>query len=266
MMNSVLAGKILQETPFESLFIQPAAGDAGTALGAAYSLWHERLDQPRSFVMEHALWGSPCDGHEVQKVTGPLRTDPRFEIRSFDSAEALCRETASILARGAVVGWMQGRMEWGARALGNRSILADPRQTDTRERLNRKIKKREEFRPFAASVLQDAVNDYYENAVSDPFMLRVHPVRRSKRAVIPAVTHVDGSGRVQTVDERTQPLFSHLVRAFGRLTGVPLLLNTSFNESEPIVESPAQALDCFLRTDMDALALGRTMVRRRRAA
>lgn len=263
MMNSVLAGKILQETPFEALFVQPAAGDAGIALGAAFSLWHERLGRSRGFVMEHAFWGSRCDTREVQQVVDPVRTDPRFEVQSLNDDEALCRETARMLAQGLVVGWMQGRMEWGARALGNRSILADPRRADARERLNEKIKKREDFRPFAASILRDAVDDYYVNTVIDPFMLQVHPVRESKRAVIPAVTHVDGSSRVHTVDQSTQPLFARLISAFDTLTGIPLLLNTSFNENEPIVESPAQALACFLRTRMDALVLGSTIVRRR---
>jgi len=262
-MNSVLAGKIRRETPFESLFIQPAAGDAGTALGAAFSFWHEQLGRPRGFVMEHALWGSPCSSRSIKQAVDPLRTDPRFEVESFEDDEALCRAAACMLAQGRIVGWIQGRMEWGARALGNRSILADPRRADTRERMNRKIKKREDFRPFAASILPGVAQDYYEDVVADPFMLQVHPVRGSKRALIPAVTHVDGSGRVQTVDERTQPLFARLIRAFNALTGVPLLLNTSFNESEPIVETPAQALDCFLRTRMDALVLGSTIVRRR---
>jgi len=158
------------------------------------------------------------------------------------------------------LGWFQGRMEWGARALGNRSILADPRRSDMREIINTKIKFREKFRPFAPSILEEALDEYFVGAVPDPFMIQVYPVRPEKRAEIPAVTHVDGSGRLQTVSHATNPLYWHLLKAFDKLTGVPVLLNTSFNENEPIVHKPAEALDCFLRTQMDVLVLGKHLV------
>jgi carbamoyltransferase len=168
----------------------------------------------------------------------------------------LCRETAARIADGQVIGWYQGRMEWGARALGNRSILADPRRRDMRDIINQKIKLRERFRPFAPSVLAESIDQYFVGAVHDPFMIQVYPVRPDKRDVIPAVTHVDGSGRLQSVTRESNPRYWALIDAFRARTGVPILLNTSFNENEPIVERPEQALDCFLRTDMDLLVMG----------
>jgi carbamoyltransferase len=157
-------------------------------------------------------------------------------------------------------------MEWGARALGNRSILADPRRADMREILNVKIKLREKFRPFAPSILEERVHDYFEGAVADPFMIQVYPVKADKRSVIPAVTHVDGSGRLQTVSRETNPLYWDLLRAFEKRTGVPVLLNTSFNENEPIVHRPEEALDCFLRTDMDVLVIGNRALEKKATA
>ena len=179
---------------------------------------------------------------------------------SFADTEALCDWTAARIADGLVVGWFQGRMEWGARALGNRSILADPRRADMRDIINAKIKLREKFRPFAPSILEEASAEYFTGSVPDPFMLQVYPVNAEKRAVIPAVTHVDGSGRLQTVSREANPLYWQLIRAFARRTGVPVLLNTSFNENEPIVLQPDEAIDCFLRTKMDVLVLGRRAV------
>jgi carbamoyltransferase len=155
-----------------------------------------------------------------------------------------------------VVGWFQGRMEWGARALGNRSILADPRRADMRDIINAKIKFREKFRPFAPSILEERLNDYFVGATADPFMLQVYPIRPEMRAVVPAVTHVDGSGRLQTVSERSNRRYWGLIKAFEHVTGVPIVLNTSFNENEPIVLTPDQAIDCFLRTHMDVLVIG----------
>jgi carbamoyltransferase len=173
--------------------------------------------------------------------------------------------TAEQIASGKVVGWFQGRMEWGARALGNRSILADPRRTGMREILNVKIKLREKFRPFAPSILEERLDDFFEGAAKDPFMIQVYPVRAEKLSVIPAVTHVDGSGRIQTVSRETNPLFWELLRAFEKRTGVPVLLNTSFNENEPIVHRPQEALDCFLRTDMDVLVIGNRALEKKAA-
>jgi carbamoyltransferase len=170
-----------------------------------------------------------------------------------------------MIAAGEVIGWHQGRMEWGSRALGNRSILADPRRSDMRDRINEKVKRRESFRPFAPSVLEEAANEWFEGVVPDAFMTRVHPVHPERRALIPAVTHVDGSSRPHTVSREVNPLFYRLIAEFAALTRVPMLLNTSFNENEPIVDTPEQAVSCFLRSDLDALVIGRRIVRRVRA-
>jgi carbamoyltransferase len=184
-------------------------------------------------------------------------------VRRIDSEEDLCDWTATRISEGDVVGWFQGRMEWGARALGNRSILADPRRADMRDIINSKIKLREKFRPFAPSVLEDAHADYFDGSVPDPFMMQVYPVREAKRTVVPAITHVDGSGRLQTVSPSSNPRYAALLRAVERRTGVPMVLNTSFNENEPIVLCPAEAIDCFLRTRMDVLVLGHHVVTKR---
>jgi carbamoyltransferase len=187
-----------------------------------------------------------------------------FSIKTVKDETALCLHTAQALADGSVVGWFQGRMEWGPRALGNRSILADPRRADIKEMLNRKVKRRESFRPFAPAILREAVADWFEEEADVPFMTQVFQVRAEKRAAIPAVTHVDGSGRLQTVRREANPRFYRLIEAFGALTGVPILLNTSFNENEPIVCRPEEALECFLRTEMDMLVLGDHVVERLR--
>src|SRR5262249_9590354 len=184
-------------------------------------------------------------------------------LQDVHGDEDLCRHAADRIADGEIVGWFQGRMEWGARALGNRSIVADPRRADMRQRLNTRIKLRETFRPFAPAVLEEALDEYFVGAARDPFMTSVYPVRPDKRGAIPAVVHVDGSGRLQTVSRQANPLFWRLIRAFEKLTGVPVLLNTSFNENEPIVMRPEEAIDCFLRTRMDALCLGNTVIARR---
>ena len=267
-MNSVVNGKIREETPFEDVFIQPAAGDNGTALGAAFHVLHEVLGKPRSFVMRHGYWGSAFDATRCAQGL-EARASELGDVchsRELDDPRELVEWTAERLANGKVVGWFQGRMEWGARALGNRSILADPRRADMREILNTKIKFREKFRPFAPSILEERARDYFEGAVADPFMLQVYPVAPNQRVAIPAVTHVDGTARVQTVSERDNPLYHRLLRAFEARTGVPVLLNTSFNENEPIVHEPAQAIDCFLRTDMDVLVLLNRVLEKRTAA
>jgi carbamoyltransferase len=262
-MNSVANGKIRENTPFRDVYIQPAAGDNGTALGAAYYVWHQVLGQPRGFVMEHAYWGTSYRDPDVSSIIGGRDDDQwTFDSRKYDTEDLLCCATARLLADGNVVGWFQGRMEWGARALGNRSILADPRRTEMRDLINTKIKFREKFRPFAPSILEDALDEYFVNAAPDPFMQQVYPVCEDKRAVLPAITHVDGSGRLQTVSVGSNPLYFRLISAFRDLTNVPVLLNTSFNENEPIVDTPEQALDCFLRTRMDAIVVGNTIVRR----
>src|SRR5206468_6209582 len=255
------------------IYVQPAASDNGTALGAAYFVWHQRLKKPRAFEMKHALWGTSYDDYDIQPVLNgqaetswPFRNDHRetagLEVLRFEGSDETCRATARLLADGNVVGWFQGRMEWGSRALGNRSILADPRRADMRDLINVKIKLREKFRPFAPSILESAVSEYFVDPAPDPFMQQVYPVRPDKRDILPAITHVDGTGRLQTVHETQNPLYYRLIREFDKLTGVPVLLNTSFNENEPIVDTPAQALACFLRTRMDALVVGNTIVLR----
>jgi carbamoyltransferase len=208
--------------------------------------------------MSHGYWGPEFDDAAVERAIaerGPAVAERAARTHVADE-QALCDWTAARLAEGKVVGWFQGRMEWGARALGNRSILADPRRADMREIINVRIKFREKFRPFAPSVAVEAVGDYFVDAVPDPFMVQVYPVRPEKRRVIPAVTHVDGSGRLQTVSRESNPRYWRLIDAFRARTGVPVVLNTSFNENEPIVLQPAEALDCFLRTDMDVLVMG----------
>ena len=262
-MNSVANGKIRANTPFTDIYIQPAAGDNGTALGAAYYVWNQTLGMPRSFVMEHGYWGTSYPEADVSPILD-AHADEEWEYRSTRYADErqLCETTAMLIADGNIVGWFQGRMEWGARALGNRSILADPRRADMRDRINTKIKFREKFRPFAPSILEEAVHDYFVDPVADPFMQQVYPVRPDKQADLPAITHVDGTGRLQTVSARTNPRYHGLISAFGRLTGVPVILNTSFNENEPIVDTPEQALDCFLRTRMDVIVVENTIIRR----
>jgi carbamoyltransferase len=263
-MNSVANGKVRRFTPFQRLYVQSAAGDAGGAIGAAYWTWH-RLGGARSFVMDHAYWGPHFDNG----VIGALLTERQAEITDagctvelIADAGELCRRTASAIADGKVIGWFQGRMEWGPRALGNRSILADPRRADVKELLNLKIKRRESFRPFAPSVLNKYVAEWFEEDGDVPFMMQVFQIRAEKRPLIPAVTHVDGSGRLQTVSERTNPLYYSLIDSFRDLTGVPMVLNTSFNENEPVVCDPRQALDCFLRTNMDMLVMGHALLHR----
>jgi carbamoyltransferase len=258
-MNSVANGKIREQTPFREVFVQPAAGDNGTALGAALYVAHDVLGERRRFVMKHAYWGPAFSDETVATALAGRMDDLRrvgCRVSRIDDQDELCRQAAGWIAKGKVVGWFQGRMEWGARALGNRSILADPRQPDTRDIINTRIKLREKFRPFAPSIIEESLDEYFVGAVPDPFMVQVYPVRQDKRGVIPAVTHVDGSGRLQTVSRETNPLYWSLIKAFEKETGVPVLLNTSFNENEPIVHLPVEALDCFLRTRMDALVMG----------
>lgn len=267
-MNSVANGKIRDNTPFEDVFIQPAAGDNGTALGAAFHVWHAVSRRPRTFVMRHGYWGPDYEPARCREAIDARASEVGdvCRRRELDDAGELVEWTAGRLADGKVVGWFQGRMEWGARALGNRSVLADPRRRDMRDILNTKIKFREKFRPFAPSILEERAQEYFEGAMSDPFMLHVVPVISGKREEIPAVIHVDGTARVQTVSERDNPLYHALLRGFEARTGVPILLNTSFNENEPIVNDPADALDCFLRTDMDVLVLGSHVLEKKPAA
>ncbi len=256
-MNSVANGKVTRATPFEEVYIPAGAADNGTSYGAAFFIWNRLLGQRRSFLLDHAYWG--CESGAEHCHAAIRATDlpcARLAVRELIS------RTVDMLVAGKIVGWFQSRMEFGARALGNRSLLADPRRADMRDIINLRIKFRERFRPFAPSILEEHVGDWFEVDQQAPFMERVFPIRPEKRAQIPAVTHVDGSGRLQSVSRRTNPLYYALIAEFGRRTGVPILLNTSLNENEPIVRTPQEAIDCFLRTEMDALVLGPYLIDR----
>lgn len=250
-LNCVANGKVLRETPFEYLFIQPAAGDAGGALGAAFYLYNTILRKPRSFVMEDAYYGPEYGREEIKRFLNE-RGIPYTEL----APEALVKRVAELIDQQHVVGWFQGRMEFGPRALGSRSILADPRDPKMKDILNLKIKFREAFRPFAPTVLEERVADYFEFDGTSPFMLLVAQVREDKR-VIPSVTHVDGSARLQTISRNSNPLYHDLISEFEKRTGLPVIINTSFNvRGEPIVCSPLDAYRCFMRTKMDYLVMG----------
>lgn len=254
-LNSAFNGKVLPQTAFEDIYIHPAAGDAGTSLGVCYYIYHQILGQPRTYILDHAYTGPSFTNGRIAGVLASYGLDYR-ELPD----DELCREGAKLVADGNVVGWFQGRMEWGPRALGNRTILADPRRDDMKDILNARIKHREPFRPFAPSILLEATGEYFDQDYPDPFMIKVYNVRPEKHAVIPAVTHVDGTGRLQTVDRRAAPLYWQVIKEFENLTGVPVVLNTSFNENEPIVCKPEEAIECFLRTKMDALVVGNHLV------
>lgn len=258
-MNSVANGKIYANTPFKRVYIQSAAGDAGGAIGAAFATWHKVSGAARNFVMDHAYWGPQFDDAQIGEVLAPRSAElaaQGCQVEEIKSSQELCGRAAQAISEGKVVGWFQGRMEWGPRALGNRSILGDPRRADMKDILNLKIKRRESFRPFAPSILREAVPAWFETDDEVPFMMQVFQIQADKRATIPAVAHVDGSGRLQTVNRSTNPAYYELIEAFQNLTGVPIVLNTSFNENEPVVCRPEEALDCFLRTKMDMLFLG----------
>jgi carbamoyltransferase len=282
-MNSVANGKVRRMTPFKRLYVQAAAGDAGGALGAAIHVW-QRVREDCSIhkarqgsvlegdtvqdriVMDQAYWGPHYNNEMIGELLDDLGHNLRKElchVQKIEDVTELCERTAKAVSEGLVIGWFQGRMEWGPRALGNRSIICDPRRRDMKEILNRKIKRRESFRPFAPSVLREHVADWFEEEADVPFMMQVFQVREDKRVLIPAVTHVDGSGRLQTVHRETNPRYYRLIECFHQRTGVPMVLNTSFNENEPVVCRPQEALDCFLRTKMDWVVLQDWIVQRR---
>jgi len=264
-LNSVANGRILRETKFEELFVQPAAGDGGGALGAALYAYHQLLGKPRQFVMDHAYWGRAYTSG--QSIDWLRSHNVAHEVVSGE--DALLQRVVESLLRGEVVGWHQGRFEWGPRALGSRSILADPRRADMKDIVNTKIKFREPYRPFAPSVLADAAEHYFDlpaaaRQMAARFMLLVVPVRPEHHATVPAITHVDGSGRLQTVFRDTSPLYYSLIELFRQATGVPMVLNTSFNlKGEPIVTSPENAYHTFAKSDMDLLVVGNVLVRKR---
>jgi carbamoyltransferase len=260
-LNSVANGQIFQKTPFRRVYTQPAASDDGTAVGVAYYIHNCTLRQPRRFIMEHAYTGREFSDEEIQ---AELERTKGVAFERVEDAE-LYRRTAAAIARGDIVGWFQGKMEWGPRALGNRSILAHPGLPDMKDILNSRIKHREWFRPFAPSILEDRVGEYFEESRPSPFMMLVYKTQPEVRESLCAVNHVDDTGRLQTVSRRQNPRYYALIEEFARQTGIPVVLNTSFNENEPIVCTPAEALDCFLRTRMDLLVLGNWMVTRNAA-
>src|SRR5581483_8201204 len=255
--NSVMNGKILLNTPFKRIFVQPAAGDSGTAVGVCYFINNSILGNESNYVMEGAYTGPEFSAEEIREEL--QKSNLTYE--EYSDRE-VTRRAAKDIADGAVMGWFQGRMEFGPRALGNRSIVVDPRRADMKDILNERIKKREPFRPFAPSILEECVGDYFEQTHPAPTMLMVYQIKPERRAEIPAVTHVDGSGRLQTVSRKLNQRYYQLISDFAEWTGVPVVLNTSFNENEPIVCTPQQAIDCFLKTRMDVLYLGNHAVRR----
>jgi carbamoyltransferase len=257
--NSVMNGKILLNTPFTRIFVQPAAGDSGTALGVCYHLHNQVLKQQRGEAMIGAYTGPQFSDEQVLAAL----QQSRVEFEGYTDDE-VTKRAAHDIAEGLVVGWFQGRMEFGPRALGNRSIVVDPRRAEMKDVLNQRIKKREPFRPFAPSILEEHVGEYFEQTHPAPTMLMVYKIKPEKRAQVPAITHVDGTGRLQTVSRKLNQRYYQLISDFAELTGVPLVLNTSFNENEPVVCTPQQAIDCFLKTRMDALYLGNYAVRRTR--
>lgn len=267
-LNSVANARILRESPFQNVFIQPAAGDSGGALGAALYVHHVLLGQPRQFTMEHAYWGRNYDEQSVAEFL--TQENIKHEYIADDGRLMDC--LVDELTHGRVVGWWQGRSEWGPRALGNRSILADPRRAEMKDIVNAKIKFREPFRPFAPVIPEERTNEFFE--LSDPakwyparFMLLVTPVHEAKRETIPAVTHVGGTGRLQTIRREWNPRYYGIVERFGQATGVPVLLNTSFNlRGEPIVDSPRDAFKTFSNSGIDVLALGNYVVRKAQPA
>jgi carbamoyltransferase len=264
-MNSVANGKILNNTNFKNIYVQPAAGDAGGSIGAAYASYFKDKKNKKNFQMTHSYWGTSFDDKQILKTINENEIKIKNQNCKHEKIlddESLCKIVSKMISEGKVVGWFQDKMEWGPRALGNRSILGDPRRADMKDILNIKIKRRESFRPFAPSILREYVKDWFEQEDDVPFMMKVYQIKKNKRHEIPAVTHVDGSGRLQTVKQETNSKYYNLIKQFYNLTNVPILLNTSFNENEPIVSKPEEALDCFLRTKMDVLVLGNNLIQR----
>jgi carbamoyltransferase len=254
-LNSVANGKLFHQTPFQRTWIQPAAGDEGLAIGAALHTWHSTLQQPRCYQMKNSYLGPEFSDSRIESDLKQANLGYRKLER-----QPLLDAVAEQVAAGNVVGWFQGRMEWGPRALGNRSIVAHPGLPDMKDVLNARIKQREWFRPFAPSILVERQSEYFEYDHPSPFMLHVYKIRPEKRAQLCAVNHVDDTGRLQTVSREENPLYYDLIQAFERRTGIPVILNTSFNENEPIVCTPEEAIDCFKRTRMDVLAIGPYLV------
>ena len=268
-MNSVANGKVILKTPFKKVYVQSAAGDAGGAIGAAFTTWHKvggEQAKKRTQSHDHAYWGPSFSNKYIGKLLEKQKDrieKENCDIKYITDISELTKKTATEIAEGKVIGWFQGRMEWGPRALGNRSILCDPRRSDMKDILNLKIKRRESFRPFAPSILRESVPEWFEQNNDVPFMMQVYQILKEKRSLIPAVTHVDGSGRLQTVSEKTNLRYHTLIKEFNNLTSIPMLLNTSFNENEPVVCKPEEALETFLRTKMDLLVIGDWIIKRK---
>lgn len=283
-MNSVANGKVRRRSKFKHLYVQSAAGDAGGAIGSALVAWNNEKPKDNATqeiattclmngakayrnVMDHAYWGPGFSNTYINTLLEDRSIDldkDQFEIKQYKNDKKLCEKTAQAISEGKVIGWFQGRLEWGPRALGNRSIICDPRRADMKEILNLKIKRRESFRPFAPSIMKEHVSDWFEEDHDVPFMMQVFQIQEDKREQISAVCHADGSGRLQTVYRETNERYWNLINAFHKITNVPMVLNTSFNENEPVVCKPEEALDCFLRTNMDLLVLQDTIIERKR--
>ncbi|MGI8884623.1 MAG: carbamoyltransferase family protein [Pyrinomonadaceae bacterium] len=255
--NSVMNGRIFHETPFKRFYVQPAAGDAGCSLGSALMIWHQKLNNPRKFVMNHSYWGPKFSNEECQAAL--TEAGLKYETQPDD---VLLPKLAKMISEGAIIGWFQGRMEWGPRALGARSFVADPRQADLREALNHKVKLREWFRPLAPSMLEEYGREVFGKEHHDPFMITVIEVAEDYKSKIPAVVHVDGTARPQMVNKEVNPRYWNLINEFKKLTGIPMLLNTSFNIQEPIVCTPQDAIKTFKNANFDALVLENNLVLR----
>lgn len=257
-LNGVANARILRDTAFTTPYLQAAGSDDGTCLGAAFWTWHNVLGKSERFHMRHAFWGPEYSDEQHRKAVKATG----LQFRSCADEGEVVEAAADLIAAGKVIGWYQGRSEWGPRALGNRSILANPAVPTMKDTINAKIKRREAFRPFAPSVLKEDVVTYFEQEIDSPFMMHVVKIRPEWRKRLSAVTHIDGTGRLQSVDKESNPLYHRLISAVKKRTGIGVVLNTSFNENEPVVDTPQQAVDCFMRTDMDALVVGRYVVRK----
>ena len=252
-LNGVMNARIYRDFPVEQMYLQSASSDDGTAIGAAYHCWHMGLGQSERFEMKHSFWGPVHRDSQILEAVNAYGA----AYRECEDEDETIRAAADYVSNGAVLGWYQGRSEWGPRALGNRSILANPAIKDMKATINEKIKKRESFRPFAPSVLREEVGRFFEQDIESPFMMHVVKFKPEWREKFPAVTHVDGTGRLQSVDQENNPLYYKLIKALKERTGYGIVLNTSFNENEPVVDTPEQAIACFDRTDMDVLVVGR---------
>ncbi|MBI4242908.1 MAG: carbamoyltransferase [Planctomycetes bacterium] len=251
--NCVMNGQILKKVDFDNVFIQAASGDSGTSLGSALFLYHQILNKPRTFTMEHAYYGPSFSDNEIENTL-------RKHDLKFRKSHNIAKETAEQIAKSKIVGWFQGRMEVGPRALGNRSIVANPKDPSMKDILNNRIKHREPFRPFAPSILLEHRNTFMEMGFKSPFMITIDWIKREKQHEIPSAVHIDGTCRLQTVNSQANPIYWNLINEFHKISGVPIVLNTSFNEDEPIVCTPDNAINCFIKTKMDILSIGSFIV------